>query len=130
MFFFRHSCVCHLSSFVYATLLLKNSTITYYFYLFVAFCLFSFSFTNIFVGDMRVPCCLFRTLILYVLTVLSLSTSVCLFGWFFFSFSIFLFFLRVPFFSKINKKEENKLERSIQDCLYFFFLCQCYTVYV
>jgi len=54
--------------------------------------------TNIFVGGMRVSCCLFWTLILYVLTVLSLSTSVCLFDF---------LFLRVPFFFQ-DKTERRK----------------------
>jgi len=90
--------------FVYATLLLKNYTITYYFLsvcclLFIFFSFFSFSLTNIFVGGMRVSCCLFRTLILYVLTVLFFEHE-CLFGWFFFFFYI-SFFLRVPFFQDI-----------------------------
>jgi len=79
---------------------------------------FSFhSFTNIFVGDMHVPCCLFWTFdssLVCADRALSRSTSVCLFGWFFFYISFFL--CVCSFFSKINKKEENKLERSIYNC--------------
>ncbi len=69
------------------------------FYLFVAFCFslsFSFSFTNIFVSGMRVPCCLFRTLIFCMCwPCFSLSTSVCLFDFFFsFFFACSFFFPR------------------------------------
>lgn len=108
--FLRHSFVCHLSSFVHATLLLKkiiyihiNSTITYYFYLFVAFCFsiffFFFSFIHKHFCRRHARSLLFVLdlwFFLYVLTVLSLSTSVCLFDWFFFyiSFCVFLFFPR------------------------------------
>lgn len=121
--FFRHSfvflCFCH-TAFERKNQHTPTILSHIIFYLFVAFGLSLSLFIH---KHFLSAACAFLVVcfgpwFLYVLTVLSLSTSVCLFG---FLFSIFLFlFLRVPFFSKINKKEENKLERSIYHHLFVF----------
>lgn len=106
LLFFRHSFVCHLSSFVYATLLFEK--LNYHILFFICllpFVYLSFFFIHSFIQFIHKHLCrrharslLFVSDLAFVCADRAFFEHECLFGWFFFLFLYFFFFACSFFF--------------------------------